>query len=89
MYTHSDLKMAIFSIRLDDQLKREMKKLRHVNWSEIIRQAIVKKINEEKSRNLAKAVLLNEKVRKEAPKNWDTTKILRYWREHRFGRSSS
>jgi len=81
--------MTIISVRIDDELKKEMDRLKHINWNEIIRQAIIRTINEEKGRNLAKAVLLNEKVRKEAPKGWDTTEILRYWREHRFGKGSN
>jgi len=57
-----------------------MKKLKHVNWSEVIRESIRKKIEEENGRNIAEAVLLNEKLRKPAPKGWDSVKVIRGWR---------
>ena len=81
--------MAIISVRIDDKLKKEMDKLKHINWSEVIRQAIMAKLRDETNRNLAKAVLLTERVRKKAPEGWDTTEIIRHWREHRFGESGS
>ena len=49
-----------------------MKRLKHVNWSEVIRESIRKKIEEENGRNIAEAALLNEKLRKPAPKGWDS-----------------
>ena len=42
------IKMAIISIRIDDKLKKEMDRLKHINWNEIIRRAIIRTINEEK-----------------------------------------
>ena len=76
--------MAVVSVRVSDELKRRMEKLRHVNWSEVLRQAIVR-ILEEEGRNLALAVLLNEKIRKKAPEEWDSTEFLRRWRDGRYG----
>ena len=81
--------MAIISVRIDDKLKKEMDKLKHINWSEVIRQAIVSKLRDENNRNLAKAVLLTERVRKKASDGWDTTEIIRHWREYRFRESGS
>jgi len=66
-------------------LKRRMERLRHVNWSEVLRQAIVRVLEEEEGRNLALAVLLNERIRKKAPEGWDSTEFLRRWREGRYG----
>ncbi|MEM4531882.1 MAG: type II toxin-antitoxin system ParD family antitoxin [Thermofilaceae archaeon] len=77
--------MAVVSVRVSDELKRRMEKLRHVNWSEVLRQAIVRILEEEEGRNLALAVLLNEKIRKKAPEGWDSTEFLRRWRDGRYG----
>lgn len=57
-----------------------MEKLRHVNWSEVIRESIRKKIGEENGRNIAEAVLINERLRRAAPEGWDSAKVIREWR---------
>ncbi len=75
--------MPTISIRIDPKLKRKMDSFKHFNWSEVIRQAIKNKINAEREKNLAKAVLLNEQVRKKAPKDFNTTDIIRIFREER------
>jgi len=80
--------MAIISVRVSDEIKKRMDRLKHINWSEVIRRAIIKTLEEEEGRNLARAVLLNEKVRKKAPKGWSSVETIRYWREHRYGAGS-
>ncbi|MHA1675125.1 MAG: hypothetical protein ACTSYI_16025 [Promethearchaeota archaeon] len=75
--------MSNISVRIDSTLKKEMEKLSHLNWSEIIRIAIKDTIRHTKEQNLAKAVLLNEKVRKEAPIDFDSTKIIQKFRAER------
>ena len=47
--------MANISVRIDEQMKKEMEQMRQVNWSEIIREAIKNRLNQEKQKNLAKA----------------------------------
>ena len=76
-------KMTTISVRIDDSLKKEMDRLKDVNWSEVLRQAIQARLRQNGQRNLAKAVLLTEKIRKPAPPGVDSTEIIRYWREHR------
>ncbi|MBN1802547.1 MAG: hypothetical protein JW891_13630 [Candidatus Lokiarchaeota archaeon] len=75
--------MANFSIRIDPDLKKEMDKRKDLNWSEILRDAIKKKIQGEMERNMAKAVLLNEKIRKKAPEGFNSVEIIRHFREER------
>jgi len=72
--------MKTLTVKVDEELRERMKKLKHVNWSEVIRESIRKKIEEENGRNIAEAVLLNEKLRKPAPKGWDSVKVIRGWR---------
>jgi len=83
MYVHVN-KMVTISIRIEKALKEEMDRLSHLNWSEIIRQAIKVKINQEGQKNLVKAILINEKIRKIAPDGFDSTKIIREWRDRNF-----
>ncbi|MFO7795017.1 MAG: hypothetical protein R6W84_02615 [Promethearchaeia archaeon] len=75
--------MANFSVRIDSELKKKMSSLKHLNWSEIVRKAIKSEIQNETEINKAKAVLLNEKIRKKAPKDFDSVEIIRKFREER------
>jgi Arc/MetJ-type ribon-helix-helix transcriptional regulator len=76
--------MSTISVRIDENLKKSMESLNYINWSEILRQAIMKVIQNERQRDMAKAVLLNDQVRKKAPKGFDSVKIIRESREQRF-----
>lgn len=71
------------SVRVDEKLKQEMEKLKSINWSEVIRDTVEHKIKEEGGRNLAEAVLLNERLRKKAPEGWDSTRVIKLWRQKR------
>ena len=54
--------MSMISIRVDAELKRRMAKMKDVNWSEVVRQALTRVLaEEEEGKNLARAVLLNER----------------------------
>jgi Arc/MetJ-type ribon-helix-helix transcriptional regulator len=75
--------MPTISVRIDPDLKKKMEKLNHLNWSEIIRQAIKKRLKNESEKNLAKAVLINDKLRKEAPEGFNSTELIRKFRERR------
>jgi len=76
----------MISVRIDDELKASMDAYKHINWSEIIRQAIIRTIQEEKESDMAKAVLLNDKIRKKAPEGFESTDIIRQFRETRYGK---
>ncbi|MHA1988348.1 MAG: hypothetical protein ACW98D_17070 [Promethearchaeota archaeon] len=75
--------MTNISVRIDPELKEKMDSLRHLNWSEIIRKAIRLEIQNQTEINKAKAVLLNEKIRKIAPENFNSVDIIRKFREER------
>ena len=83
MYIQEVCFVANISVRVDEKMKKEMERLKQVNWSEVIRVAIKERLNQEKQKNLAKAVLINEKIRKIAPKGYDSTSVIREWRERR------
>jgi len=81
--------MTSISIRVPDEIKKKMQKLSHINWSERLRELILKIIEQEENKNLAKALLMNEELVKEAPEGWDSTKLIRYWRDNRYGNESN
>jgi len=55
-----------------------------IDWSEVIREAVKWKIKEEGGMNIAEAVLLNERLRKKAPKGLDSARVIKAWRARRF-----
>ena len=74
--------MARTSISLPGSLKRQMDAA-GVNWSAYLREVISQRVKQESERNVAEAVLLNEKLRRRAPKGWDSTRVIRDWRNRR------
>lgn len=75
--------MTNISVRIDPELKKKMDLLNHLNWSEVIRKAIKSEIQNETEMNKAKAVLLNEKIRKIAPEDFNSIDIIRKFRQER------
>jgi len=72
--------MAIFTVRISDELKKRMEKHKHINWNEVVRQAILRTLEKEE-RNLAKAVLLNEKNVIVPEEGYSSVEIIRKWRD--------
>jgi transcriptional regulator of met regulon len=81
--------MGVISVRIDERTRRKMKRLSHLNWSEVIRQAIIQKIKEEENRKrnldpktLKEAAEITDKIRKPSP-SWSSTEEIRKWRDLR------
>ncbi|MEM2735151.1 MAG: hypothetical protein QXV45_02545 [Candidatus Bathyarchaeia archaeon] len=55
--------IAVITVRIDEETKRMMDGI-DINWSEVIRRAIRERIEEERRRNFAKDVLINEELRR-------------------------
>jgi hypothetical protein len=78
----------VVSARVDDETRRRMRRLPKVNWSEVIREAIVEKIRKEERRRevdprgLREAVRITDSLRAPA-EGWDSTEEIRRWRERR------
>jgi polyribonucleotide nucleotidyltransferase len=79
--------MTVITVRVDEELKKMMEI--KVNWSSLIRNAIETRIEEERRRNLAKAVLINEKLRRRSKGEAKAEEIIRKFREGRYDYSSS
>ena len=75
--------MDSIRIRIDSDLKKRMESYKHINWSEIIHQVIAKTLQNEQKKNMARAVLINEKIRKKAPDHYDSTEVIRKFRDGR------
>ncbi|MCD6515095.1 MAG: hypothetical protein J7L07_09255 [Candidatus Odinarchaeota archaeon] len=73
--------MEVVSFRIPKELKEKMKKFKHINWSKAIREKIEEIIEKEENRNLAIALLLNEKAVITPDEGWSSTDEIRKWRE--------
>ena len=80
--------MTVITVRIDEETKRMMDKI-NINWSEAIRQAIKRTIEEEKRKNLAKAVLINERIKKKSRGEMKAEDIIRRFRDERRPETSS
>jgi len=76
--------MTVITVRIDEETKRMMRSIR-INWSEFIRNAIRRKIMEERRKNLAKAVLITESVRKRSKGEAKAEEVVRRFRDERYG----
>lgn len=74
--------MVRTSVAIPESLKKKMDKI-DVNWSAVIRDAVRKRLEYEHEKNVAEAVLINEKLRRKAPEGWDSTEVIRTWRDRR------
>ena len=80
--------MPIISVRIDEELRRKMKKLGYINWSEFIRNAIREKIKEEERvrkidrRRLLRAAAATDALRRRV-EGWSGVEEIRRWRDRR------
>ncbi|RLG83907.1 MAG: hypothetical protein DRO40_03005 [Thermoprotei archaeon] len=72
--------MSTITVRIDPKIKKLMKKYSYINWSEVVRKAIIDKLTEEKKKNILEAFLINEELRRQAPQGWDSTEVIKKWR---------
>ena len=73
-------KVATITVRVPEEIRREMKKFRHINWSEVIRQAIAEELKREKMRRASQTI---DKLRAKSKVKWDSVAVIREWREKR------
>jgi hypothetical protein len=73
-------KLVRTTITLPASLKEKMDQI-DANWSEEIREMISQRIEEEGSTDMAEAVILNERVKRQAPKDWDALTVIKQWRK--------
>ena len=80
--------MPTMSVKIPETLKKRIEKLAHINWSEVMRSAIIKRVEEEEKRirdrdqkMIDQSSQKMDQLRRNAQGN--TTKELRAWREIR------
>jgi len=74
----------VYSFKIDEELWREMKRHPYINWSEVIREAIVKKLSQERENRVGYAVKLHmEVLSRVQPSDTDITEIIRKYRDQR------
>ena len=80
---------AVISFRVDRELKERMDRLRHVNWSEVVRRAIYEVVVREEARlrskdpeRLRRALVRSEKLSRQV-EGWSGVEEVRRWRERR------
>ena len=79
------------SFKVDSKLKKKMQQYKDINWSEILREVVKKRIKiEEELRNheidLALAIKASaeiDKLRKKSDGTWNGAEEIRKWREIR------
>jgi predicted transcriptional regulator len=87
------------TIRVPDELKKKMKSLPEINWSEVVRRAIASRVNLELAREgkdwaaISKSGTridgIYEKLRAEHGSiEFDSSETVRYWRDRRYGATS-
>ncbi|RLE95895.1 MAG: hypothetical protein DRJ55_00945 [Thermoprotei archaeon] len=80
---------TVVSFRISRELKERMDKLKHVNWSEVVRRAIYEVVVREEAklrrkdvRKLRRAALKSEELSRKVT-GWSSVEEIRRWRERR------
>jgi hypothetical protein len=72
-------RLARTSITIPLSLKKKMEQSGE-NWSQLIREMIAKRIEEDSGADMTEAVILNEKIRRPAPKGFSSLRVIKAWR---------
>ena len=83
--------MAIISVRIDEETKAKMDLYKDINWSEVLRDAIRRRVEVEealrrKDFDVARALKASEhieKLRAKTTGEWSGVKEIRKWRDTR------
>jgi hypothetical protein len=83
--------MNVVSFKIDSELKKKMKKYKDINWSEVLREAVERRIRiEEELRghnlDLSRAIKASneiDKIREKTSGNWQGAEEIWKWRKIR------
>jgi len=76
-------KLVRTTITLPSSLKEKMDESEE-NWSQVIREMIRQRIEEEGQTDTAEAIILNERVKRPAPKDWSSLQVIKEWRRKTY-----
>jgi len=87
IYTHKLilLVMRVITVRLDEETEKAMQRVRGVNWSVVVRQRIREVAKRHSRQNKVKALLAAQGLSRKPAKGFDSTKVIRTWRDRRHG----
>ncbi|RLG52763.1 MAG: hypothetical protein DRO00_05165 [Thermoproteota archaeon] len=87
--------MEIVSFRVDKETKERMSRLKHINWSEVLRQYLIEKLEEEERklrekdrRRMKRAALSMDALREKARIPWNGAEEVIKWRKARYSSST-
>jgi hypothetical protein len=69
-------KLVRTTITIPASLKERMTEA-NANWSEVVREIISQRLEEESQPDTAEAVILNERVKRPAPKGWSSLEVIK------------
>jgi len=83
--------MSLITLKIKDEIKKKMRKYKHINWSEVARNAIEERIRLEElaePRHIDRALLREalegqDRIRAKSSGIWSATEEIRKWRELR------
>lgn len=70
--------MSNITIRVPEELKSRMERIRNINWSEVARRAFEEAAHREEMLRAAESI---KKLRMESTAEWDGAKEIRRWRD--------
>jgi Arc/MetJ-type ribon-helix-helix transcriptional regulator len=76
--------MPLITVRIDESTKARMDTVT-INWSDAIRQAVSRILDEEARKNRIRAAQLNDRIRVTVPPGFDSTRLIREGRDGRYG----
>jgi len=82
---------VVISFRIDEKLKGKMERLKHINWSDVVRKAIQETIEKEeeklrrkkKNAQRIKEALVRNIALERRVEGWSSVEEIRRWRERR------
>ncbi len=77
--------MPVITIRVDEETRNAMRRFADLNWSEVLRKKIREVVDGRVRENRVQALLMNQELFRKAPKGHDSTKVIRTWRNRRYG----
>ncbi len=72
-------KLVRTTITIPASLKEKMSQA-DTNWSEVVREMLTRRL-EEGQPDMAEAVILNERAKRSAPKDWSGLRVIKQWRK--------
>lgn len=90
--------MTSITVRVPNELRKKMKSLSQINWSEVVRRAIESRVTIEMERKKNREAIveagkridqLYERLRAEyGTTEFDSSETVRYWRDRRYSATS-